>query len=487
MDDIWGVRKACADVSTVISFFCSSHVRHGILSTLYVSLLEDDSRWVRSAAFQNLGPFISTFANPKIITVSYNLQRELVVTSLDMPESDDVWRSHSQHTQLKVLLEKCIRDADNSENTYRNNRLFSQMEHMETYKRDKQEAVANKNRNLPIFVIEDAENFDYINDCDKIFTSTIDDNLVVENSNYYANNFWFIPPPELESLPILSDTNNSISSMGGSHNSDTVFCELNSTPSISTTGQETIDDNLNNDQEIVPQPLVLYFTSMVSASCALDSESSYHCAYSFPAVALTLGKKYWPLLKETYETLAGDMQWKVRKTVASSLHIIAEIVGEEIAGKDLCPIFEAFIKDLDEVRIGVLKHMARFFKTITHAERSSFLPRLGAFRKTDNCCNWRFREELAKQLLDCVNNYELFTPLQCYQYLVELSEELLKDKVASVRKVAAELEVALIMRLSENELKEDLDGKEKRLSVSLLIRLFEEFANSNMWSRRFVS
>jgi serine/threonine-protein phosphatase 4 regulatory subunit 1 len=36
---------------------------------------------------------------------------------------------------------------------------------------------------------------------------------------------------------------------------------------------------------------------------------------SLPAVALTLGRSNWPLLKETYETLANDMQWKVSKRV----------------------------------------------------------------------------------------------------------------------------------------------------------------------------
>jgi hypothetical protein len=39
------------------------------------------------------------------------------------------------------------------------------------------------------------------------------------------------------------------------------------------------------------------------------------CVCSLPAVALTLGRSNWPLLKETYETLANDMQWKVSKRV----------------------------------------------------------------------------------------------------------------------------------------------------------------------------
>ena len=45
----------------------------------------------------------------------------------------------------------------------------------------------------------------------------------------------------------------------------------------------------------------------------VDNDIARHCAFSLPAVALTLGRSNWPLLKETYETLANDMQWKVRK------------------------------------------------------------------------------------------------------------------------------------------------------------------------------
>ena len=66
-------------------------------------------------------------------------------------------------------------------------------------------------------------------------------------------------------------------------------------------------------------------------------------------MALTLGRANWPLLRETYESLANDMQWKVRRTVASSIHELGVILGQEIAALDLVPIFDGFIKDLDEV------------------------------------------------------------------------------------------------------------------------------------------
>ena len=40
---------------------------------------------------------------------------------------------------------------------------------------------------------------------------------------------------------------------------------------------------------------------------------------------------------------------KVRRTVASSIHELGVILGEDIAAEDLVPIFDGFIKDLDEV------------------------------------------------------------------------------------------------------------------------------------------
>ena len=75
----------------------------------------------------------------------------------------------------------------------------------------------------------------------------------------------------------------------------------------------------------------------------VDNEIAKHCAYSLPAVALTLGRSNWPLLKDTYEILARDMQWKVRRSLASSIHELGVILGEG-AHQDLIPIFNGFLK-----------------------------------------------------------------------------------------------------------------------------------------------
>ena len=82
-DGVWGVRKACADVFMPVSCVCSPAVRQRELSPLFVNLLRDQSRWVRMAAFQALGPFISTFADATITALLHNDNGEIVITDAE--------------------------------------------------------------------------------------------------------------------------------------------------------------------------------------------------------------------------------------------------------------------------------------------------------------------------------------------------------------------------------------------------------------------
>ena len=130
-------------------------------------------------------------------------------------------------------------------------------------------------------------------------------------------------------------------------------------------------------QAIVPQLLVDHYVSMIDPSRAqtVDNEIARHCAFSLPAVALTLGRSNWPLLKDTYEALASDMQWKVRRTLASSIHELGIILGEEAAGQDLIPIFNGFLKvtTIGNSRNPVYFIDLLYFITETSVSNLSFL------------------------------------------------------------------------------------------------------------------
>jgi len=229
------------------------------------------------------------------------------------------------------------------------------------------------------------------------------------------------------------------------------------------------------EQSIVPQLLIDHYVSMIDPSRAqtVDNDIARHCAFSLPAVALTLGRTNWPLLKETYETLANDMQWKVRRTLASSIHELGVILGEEVAASDLVPIFNGFIKDLDEVRIGILKHLADFLKLLNKNDRNEYLPRLEEFLKMDNERNWRFRLELTEQLGVLV---PLFKAEDIRDHLAPIALTLVQDKVSSVRQSATGVISTMLANLNSSG-----DGN---LSRAIVADLAENLAHSSHWARR---
>lgn len=142
-------------------------------------------------------------------------------------------------------------------------------------------------------------------------------------------------------------------------------------------------------------------------------------------------------------------QWRVRKTVVSSIHKLASMVGEEVASKDLAPIFESFIRDLDEVKIGALEHLADFLKLVQPSTRNAFLPRLKDFLKTEIDYNWRYREEFGEQLRLLIKFYN---PPDWLEHFKPLAILLLGDKVAAVREKA-------VLLVSKNY--ETLEGSEE--------------------------
>lgn len=130
----------------------------------------------------------------------------------------------------------------------------------------------------------------------------------------------------------------------------------------------------------------------------------------------------------------------MRKTVASSLHALATILGEEITNRDIPPVLKGLLKDLDEVRIGALQNLADLLAIFRPSIRDTFLPLLKdflspmeRFGSNDADRNWRFREELAEQLyLASVH----FSPADCLKYIGPPAFSLLSDKIAAVRKKA---------------------------------------------------
>ncbi|XP_017763871.1 PREDICTED: serine/threonine-protein phosphatase 4 regulatory subunit 1-like isoform X2 [Eufriesea mexicana] len=449
-DKVWGVRKACVDVMMSVSCCMTLQHRRLLLAELLAAHLNDESKWVRMSAFQILGPFISTFAK-QFTEVTYNHHGELVFTSQQdtrfsirylyegiFPAKCTI-QSHMVDTEdynskdnfdSSVIIQKPIYEDDDEEDESQEDYIFT----MRAYKTKIQWKHLQNDE-------DDTENF---------------------NPFLY---FYISPDLPLDEELVESAKRSAAERSGGRRSivQDDIDQNLftNTTASSKASSLDYVlkgnkypankFEVVNfNDQEIVPQHLVDSFLSMAGPEEYFDmgTDLPHYCAFSFAAVVLTLGRENWPYLKPAYQSLASANQWKVRRTLASSIHEIANILGEELTATDLVPIYDGFIKDLDEVRIGVLKHLATFLKMLRPEDQRQYLPRLKEFLTTDTESNWRFREELATQLLEIVN---LFSPADVERHIVSLSLDLLNDKVAAVRHVALSLVTQIVAHLSVNE------------------------------------
>uniref|UniRef100_A0A2K6NWU2 Serine/threonine-protein phosphatase 4 regulatory subunit 1 n=1 Tax=Rhinopithecus roxellana TaxID=61622 RepID=A0A2K6NWU2_RHIRO len=270
-----------------------------------------------------------------------------------------------------------------------------------------------------------------------------------------------------DSVPLISDA---------VENMDSTLHYIHSDSDLSNNSSFSPDEERRAKvQDVVPQALLDQYLSMTDPSRAqtVDTEIAKHCAYSLPGVALTLGRQNWHCLRETYETLASDMQWKVRRTLAFSIHELAVILGDQLTAADLVPIFNGFLKDLDEVRIGVLKHLHDFLKLLHIDKRREYLYQLQEFLVTDNSRNWRFRAELAEQLILLL---ELYSPRDVYDYLRPIALNLCADKVSSVRWISYKLVSEMVKKLHA--------ATPPTFAVDLINELVENLGRCPKWSGR---
>ncbi|XP_009075822.1 PREDICTED: serine/threonine-protein phosphatase 4 regulatory subunit 1-like [Acanthisitta chloris] len=563
-DSVWGMRKACAECFMAVSYTTSPEVRRSKLSPLFISLISDTCRWVRQAAFQSLGPFISTFANPSSAglyiredgtlsirpaaqegsasscqpstnstlttsnaintKVSENLKTDMQEESSDccagpgedvsrlpqgdtaasgVPEvpqdssfpgvhsrlqSEDVfntflyWRPPLPDISQELELLQVKAEKHSSSCSVPCNNCVASSE-IKKVLESLQEHMDDPDVQAQVQVLSAAlraAQFDSVGDCETKKTEessgnpqnkTIADETAVPDAVCsQVEEDTCSPPPSQDNISDQSATSalNSTDSEE-QHRGTSVFLRK---------GQENnppLEDDKSKLQDIIPQPLLDQYLSMTDPARAqtVDTEIAKHCAYSLPGVALTLGRQNWHCLKDTYETLASDVQWKVRRTLAFSIHELAVILGDQLTAADLVPIFNGFLKDLDEVRIGVLKHLYDFLKLLHADKRREYLYQLQEFVVTDNSRNWRFRYELAEQLILIL---ELYNPNDVYDYLRHIALTLCSDKVSEVRWISFKLVVAILQKFYANNA--------NALGLNFINELVVRFRHCSKWVGR---
>ncbi|CAF0779211.1 unnamed protein product [Didymodactylos carnosus] len=357
-DSFWGVRKGCAEVLHPLATVCSLESRWNVLSTCLIQLLQDQSRWVKTAALRVLGYFISTFHDPNRIGQC----TRSTTTKLERKQRDDLCED------LKDI---------NTSDTYNDFQYW---------------------RIVPKISLDGTQQSsegtaDYSN-------SEID----------YSTNF-----PRKRSLLEVSKSFD--------------------------------QDDINS---ILPSALIDFYTSIIeqSYSSGVETDVVHQSAHTFPAVALTITNSNWHLIRDTHRKLSEDLQWKVRRTLAYSLHELAKILTTQQTEEDLCPVFESFLRDVDEVKIGIITHLAEFFKLLRPVMRNQYLEKLTCLTSVDNQRNWRFRSESAIQLQELC---ALYNPSAISDYILPLAFSLSLDKVHDVRRESIKALAACYDRFSQTK------------------------------------
>uniref|UniRef100_A0A4W3J885 Serine/threonine-protein phosphatase 4 regulatory subunit 1-like n=1 Tax=Callorhinchus milii TaxID=7868 RepID=A0A4W3J885_CALMI len=423
-DSVWGIRKACAECFMSVSCSVSPEIRRTKLSPLFINLISDPSRWVRTS-IRSEGHYVVSIS---FIKMSWN--EVLLLSFTPSSPATPISNLYNRNSRLLTKVE-----SDSGESLPQQHRTS--------------ETTAHSQLNLNC-----SSHKDHVSD---LSTGTISVSSDPETMAFTAAKSSYLSSNRASGLSL------------GSTNAADIFnsfvywrtplpdinfdLELHHAARVLESLQAHLDDPdvqgrlgiLAEELDVIPQPLLDQYLSMTDPSRAqtVDTEITKHCAYSLPGVALTLGRQNWHCLKNTYEMLASDVQWKVRRTLAFSIHELAAILGDQLTAADLVPIFNGFLKDLDEVRIGVLKHLYDFLKLLPVDKRREYLFQLQEFMVMDNSRNWRFRYELAEQLILLL---ELYSPNDVCDYLRHIALTLCSDKVAEVRWISFKLVVEILRK-----------------------------------------
>uniref|UniRef100_A0AAR2JZW6 WW-binding domain-containing protein n=1 Tax=Pygocentrus nattereri TaxID=42514 RepID=A0AAR2JZW6_PYGNA len=424
-DSLWGIRKACAECFMVVSNCTSPEVRRTKLSPLFINLISDQSRWVRQAAFQSLGRFISTFANPSSTGVRFQEDETLhgITKSTENDASSDRFPGSSASPgKSKKFSDTVIKPSQASEDPNHSRVPSSVKSHTTDGKLGQPDSLTTT---------QDQQTGDFF-DSFHYWRPLLQEMKVLECLQPHLDD-----PDVQAQVQVLS------AALKAAQLEITLISVLH-IPHVSHFSLSSFLPSFL--QNVIPQQLLDQYLSMTDPVRAqtVDTEIAKHCAFSLPGVALTLGRQNWHCLKDTYETLATDVQWKVRRTLAFSIHELAVILGDQLTAADLVPIFNGFLKDLDEVRIGVLKHLYDFLKLLHVEKRREYLYQLQEFMVTDNSRNWRFRYELAEQLILII---DLYSHYDVYDYLRQIALSLCSDKVSDVRWISYKLVVEILQKL----------------------------------------
>ena len=436
-DEIWGVRKACAESLWQIAQVLPEELRISqnligkrkqTLTKVYRRFVTSDpSKWVRNTAFQYLGQFLTVmgggcegmtigYENGTITSIEFNTKEIIIVNG---KETDSSRTSKSSKSPSKSPKNKNNNDnSSNNENKKKKNESDSKNEQQQ----QKPENVNIKNETI-IKSLSPLSH--HQNRSNKRNANIIDENLLsVYQSMAYPDSSDRMSPPLERMLPTL----------GNFRKADNHKLEFGNGRDGSSNAGNTSDGNEFYNRQ---RSSSMEFEGSASTSDPHPDpdDLAMFCAYSLPGVAYVLGPDKWEKsLRHVFLTLVENPQQRVRRTLAYSLHRLAQILGPVKSEKELLNAFDTLLHDVDEVRVGVVENLATFLQALDNPCRESFLVVMSEILEGVGRRNWRFRLLLANQLGTFGT---LFSPPATVSVIQSLTFKMLNDPVANVRRAGA--------------------------------------------------
>ena len=191
-------------------------------------------------------------------------------------------------------------------------------------------------------------------------------------------------------------------------------------------------------------PFLIQLFVSLDPKLTSDEELVYHCAYTFPAVLLSLGAESWLTFKNTYKNLVKKDAPQIKQTLAASIHEIAKIVGGKVATEDLDLILKGFLYDSLTAPLS-FSHLHEFLTVLEDKERLEYLDIIGRTVKNSKH-NWRLREIFA---INAEAYAKLFPIELVNEKIVPIVFSLLEDAVIAVRMKMSEAVYPIAMVLKK--------------------------------------
>jgi serine/threonine-protein phosphatase 4 regulatory subunit 1 len=188
-----------------------------------------------------------------------------------------------------------------------------------------------------------------------------------------------------------------------------------------------------NDPLGPPYQLLEIYCNDKDTSTGDDSDWDILASFNFPGVCLTLGADRWPELRGLYNRLVTRAGERVLRTVAASLHELANILHSEQVAEDILPVYHRCLECGDDIRERIFEHIDVLIARLPQALGWSCFKQLAEMWRSDTLGGWRAREQLALHIPSFLETFNQHSEVEA---VLDFMNGALLDRFAAVRDAA---------------------------------------------------